>query len=79
MKVILEKIIKNKLAQLVLCDDNITVNVVYDGEVIDSSGGGTWENIKDELWFQEFILSDTVSEYLMKKDSTLQEMLLELD
>lgn len=79
MKVILEKIIKNKLAQLVLCDDNITVNVVYDGEVIDSSGGGTWENIKDELWFQEFILSDTVSEYLMEKDSTLQEMLLELD
>lgn len=79
MKVILEKLVKNKLAQLVLCDNNITVNVVYDGEVIDSSGGSTWDNIKDELWFQEFILNDTISEYLMEKDSTLQEMLLELD
>lgn len=37
MKVIVEKNINNSLAQLILCDDELTVNVLYNGEIIDSS------------------------------------------
>ena len=70
MKVILEKIIKNKLAQLILCDDNITVNVVYDGEVIDSSGGGTWDNIKNTDLVCEY-LTLIVEDYIERKEEHL--------
>jgi hypothetical protein len=48
MQVIMEKTINNKLAQLILCDDNITVKTLYDGKCIDSSAGNTYNNIKDE-------------------------------
>lgn len=47
MNIIKEKIIDDKLAQLILDDDNITLKVVYEGICIDESAGGTWENIKD--------------------------------
>lgn len=65
MKVIVEKVKDNKLAQLILCNDSLTVNVVYDGVCIDSSSGNTWGNIKSE--FIEIYLDMIVSSYLDSK------------
>lgn len=67
MKIIVEKVKDNKLAQLVLCSDNLTVNVIYDGICIDSSSGGTWDNIKSD--FIEIYLDMIVSSYLDNKKS----------
>lgn len=41
MRIVLEKVIDNKLAQLVLLNDNSTVKVLYNGVCIDSSEGNT--------------------------------------
>ena len=62
MQIVLEKVIDNKLAQLVLADDNITVQVIYDGVVIDESAGGTWNNISNGL--EEGYLSIIIDSYL---------------
>ena len=62
MQIVLEKVIDNKLAQLVLADDNITVQVIYDGIVIDESAGGTWNNISNGL--EEGYLSIIIDSYL---------------
>ena len=48
MNIVKEKVIDDKLAQLVLLDDNTTLNVLYNGICIDTSKGNTWNNIKDE-------------------------------
>lgn len=79
MFVVKEKIIKDKLAQLVLEDDNITVSVIYDGICIDSSGGNTWNNIKDECWIQDAFIDMAVNEFTHEADSEFKEMLAELD
>lgn len=67
MNIIIEKVKDNKLAQLILCDDNLTVNVIYDGICIDSRSGGTWDNIKFD--FIEIYLDMIVSSYLSNKKS----------
>lgn len=46
MKVVASKLINNKLAQLVLKEDNVTVQVVYDDKIISESSKGTWDNLK---------------------------------
>lgn len=79
MKIVKEKIIDDKLAQLVLLDDNITVNVLYDGVRIDSSGGNTWNNIKDEDWIQETLIDFAVKEVSKEVDAEFLSMLDELD
>lgn len=79
MKIVKEKIIDDKLAQLVLLDDNITVNVLYDGVCIDSSGGNTWNNIKDEDWIQETLIDFAVKEVSKEVDAEFLSMLDELD
>jgi hypothetical protein len=80
MKVIMEKTINSKLAQLVLCDDNITVKTLYDGKCIDSNDGNTYNNIKDEKWIQEAFIDSAVQEILHKTevDTELDEMLKEI-
>ena len=55
MNVIIEKAIYGKVAQLVLMDDGITVNVVYDGKIISSSAGNTWNNICDAGMKEEYL------------------------
>lgn len=65
MKIVLEKVIDNKLAQLVLLNDNSTVNVLYNGVCIDSSGGNTWNNMKDEDLLDSY-LDLIVESYLTK-------------
>lgn len=79
MKIVKEKIIDDKLAQLVLLDDNITVNVLYDGVCIDSSSGNTWNNIKDEDWIQETLIDFAVKEVSKEVDAEFLSMLDELD
>ena len=79
MKIVKEKIIDDKLAQLVLLDDNITVNVLYDGVCIDSSDGNTWNNIKDEDWIQETLIDFAVKEVSKEVDAEFLSMLDELD
>ena len=66
MKIIIEKVIDNKLAQLVLCSDNLTVNIIYDGICIDSSAGGTWANLNGS-GLEEGYLDMIVSSYLDNK------------
>ena len=79
MKIVKEKIIDDKLAQLVLLDDIITVNVLYDGVRFDSSGGNTWNNIKDEDWIQETLIDFAVKEVSKEVDAEFLSMLDELD
>ena len=77
--VIKEKTINNKLAQLILDEDNITVKVIYNGVCIDSSSGNTWNNIKDEDWLQESMIDFAVTCLGDKKDKDFDKMLEELD
>jgi hypothetical protein len=81
MKVIFEKVINDKLAQLVLCDDNITVNTLYDGVCVNSSSENTYNNIKDEKWIQEAILDLEVNCVLRKNNvnDEIQSMIDALD
>lgn len=81
MKVIKEKTINKKLAQLILEDDNITVSVLYDGNRIDSSAENTWNNLKDEDWIQDAYIDLVVDEVLENKTVDLEflEAVKELD
>ena len=65
MRIVLEKVIDNKLAQLVLLNDNSTVKVLYNGVCIDSSEGNTWNNMKDEDLLDSY-LDLIVESYLTK-------------
>jgi hypothetical protein len=80
MKVLMKKVINNKLAQLVLCDDKVTVKTLYDGKCIDSSAGNTYNNIKDEKWIQEAFIDFAVQEVIKKetKDPIFEAMIKEL-
>jgi hypothetical protein len=80
MKIIKEKTIENKLAQLILCDDNITVQIVYDGKCIESSAGNTYNNIKDEDWAQEAFLDFAVTDLIEKEtiDPIFESMINEM-
>jgi hypothetical protein len=80
MQIIMEKTINNKLAQLILCDDGITVETVYDGKCIDSSDGNTYNNIKDEKWVQEAFIDSAVADLIDSKtiDPIFEEMVKEL-
>lgn len=72
-KVLYEKVINNKLAQIILEEDNITVSIIYDNnliEVINSLDLGT-----EEDWVKEFILVSSVNTVI--KNSSLDD--LELD
>ena len=62
MKVIIEKIIENKVAKLVLASDNVTVQVWYNDKLIDESAGGTWKNISGGL--EEGYLDITVDTHI---------------
>ena len=65
MRIVLEKVIDNKLAQLVLLNDNSIVKVLYNGVCIDSSEGNTWNNMKDEDLLDSY-LDLIVESYLTK-------------
>lgn len=72
-KVLYEKVVNNKLAQIILEEDNITVSIIYDNnliEVINSLDLGT-----EEDWVKEFILVSSVNTVI--KNSILDD--LELD
>ncbi len=69
MKIIKKLIIKGKEAKLILLDDNKTVNIVYGNETISSSAGATWNNIQDDEWAQEGLLSVEVEGHIKKAES----------
>ena len=55
MIVVKEKIINGATAQLVLADDNSTVQVFYKGLCIDESSDNTWLNIKDSGLLENYL------------------------
>lgn len=77
MKIIKTAIYDNKVAQLVLKDDGVTVDIIYDGKVISSSGGNTWNNMKDDEAVQECMLYIHIQGYISEStnDKTLEAML----
>lgn len=64
--VVLEKSIEGRKCQLVLLDDTITIEVVVDGEVIESEKA--WEAMRNDDWLQDSYLKMVVSSYLKSKD-----------
>lgn len=46
MKIIKKLIYNGKEANLILLDDNITIDIVYDNKTLSSSAGAIWKNIK---------------------------------
>lgn len=78
MKIIIEKIIEGKTAQLVLSDNELTVKVIYDGKCIDESNEATWANLKDS-GLEEGYLNIYVETYLESrvKDKEFDEKLKE--
>lgn len=66
MKIIKTKSIDNRIAELVLLDDGITVQIIYDNQIISSSGNNTWNNIKDDEWAQEAILELETSSFIKR-------------
>lgn len=73
MKVVKSIEIQGKDAKLVLLDDNITVQIIYDGKSVSSSAGQTWNNLKDENWAQAGIIKIEVENYL-KNQETMKEL-----
>lgn len=67
MKIIKKLIYNGKEANLILLDDNITIDVVYDDKTLSSSVGAIWKNIKNDDWAQEALLAVEVESYLKKK------------
>lgn len=65
MQIIKEKIIKGKPAKLVLCDDNITLNVLYDSICIWSNTNNAWKNLKEGN-LEEAYLELAVDYYINK-------------
>lgn len=61
--------IDGKEAKLLLLDDNKTVNILFDNEIISSSAGETWNNIENEEWAQEGLLKIESERYIRKKNS----------
>lgn len=49
MKIIKKLIYNGKEANLILLDDNITIDVVYDNKTLSSSAGAIWKDIKNRL------------------------------
>ena len=80
MKIIVEKIIEGKTAQLVLSDNELTVKVIYDGKCIDESNEATWANLKDS-GLEEGYLNIYVETYLDSKivDEEFEALKEELD
>lgn len=76
MKIIKKLIYNGKEANLILQDDNITIDVVYDDKTLSSSSGAVWKNIKNDDWAQEALLAVEVESYLKKKSckNKLQEV-----
>lgn len=77
--IIREGVVNNKLAQLVLKDDGITVDILYGGVCIDSSAGGTWSNIKDTDLIDAY-LSMIVDSYIQRisGDKAFEDLLKEM-
>ena len=67
MKIIKKLIYNGKEANLILLDDNITIDVVYDNKTLSSSAGAIWKNIKNDDGAQEALLAVEVESYLKKK------------
>lgn len=67
MKIIKKLMYNGKEANLILLDDNITIDVVYDNKTLSSSAGAIWKNIKNDDWAQEALLAVEVESYLKKK------------
>lgn len=81
MQVIIEKTIKNKEAKLVLADDNVTVQVIYDNIVIDTSAGDTWKNLNGtglEEGYLDVVVNSIIDEQ-SSYDAEFEEMKGELD
>lgn len=80
MIVVKEKIINGATAQLVLSDDNSTVQVFYKGLCIDESSNNTWLNIKDNGLLDNYLIVVTES-YLdrIKRDREFDEAWKELN
>lgn len=81
MQVILEKTIKNKEAKLVLADDNVTVQVIYDNKLIDTSAGDTWKNLNGtglEEGYLEVVVNSIIDEQ-SSYNAEFEEMKGELD
>ena len=67
MKVIKKAIIQGKEIQLLLMDDERTIKLFCEDEVISVSSDGTWNNIKNEEWAQEGLLKIEAESYIKKK------------
>lgn len=65
-------IAKSKLyggtAKLVLLDDK-TVQIVYNGELIQELKGNTWSNIENDMWAQKSVLHVVVESYIIESES----------
>ena len=77
MKTIIEKVIDNKLAQLIL-DADLTVKVVYDNICINSSAGNTWNNLNGS-GLEEAYLDMLVFSYIRVSNVDLDKLCEELD
>ena len=79
MVVVKEKIINGATAQLVLADDNSTVQVFYKGLCVDESSNNTWLNIKDSGLLENY-LTVVIEAYLdrIKRDKEFDEAWKEL-
>jgi len=69
MKVIKKVKVNGKEAKLLLLDDDKTINIVLDDEIISSSSDKTWNNIKNEEWAQVGLLRIESERYMRKKKS----------
>lgn len=73
MKIIKAIVIEGKEAKLILLDDEKTVQIFFDGEMISSSAKSTWNNIKNEEWAQYGLLKIEVENHV-KKDQSLKRL-----
>ena len=69
MKVIKKAVIEGKEIQLVLLDDEKTIHLLCENEIISVSSGETWNNIKDEEWAQDGLLKIEAERYIRKQNA----------
>ena len=67
MKIIKKTIIQEKTVELLLMDDEKTVQILCDDEIISVSSGETWNNIKNEEWAQYGLMKIEAEKYITKK------------
>lgn len=66
MKVVRQLEIEGKKAELLLSDNDI-VQIIYGGDIISTSGGSTWNNIKSEEWAQSGLIKIEVEKYIKRQ------------